>query len=69
MKLSIVATLYRSAPYISEFYERASASARKLVGEDFEIILVNDGSPDNSLDLAIKFTEQDSHVVLSLIHI
>ena len=64
MKLSIVATLYRSAPYISEFYERASASARKLVGEDFEIILVNDGSPDNSLDIAIKFTEQDSHVVV-----
>ena len=64
MKLSIVATLYRSAPHISEFYERASASARKLVGEDYEIILVNDGSPDNSLDLAIKFTDQDSHVVV-----
>lgn len=64
MKLSIVATLYRSAPYISEFYERASASARMLVGEDFEIIFINDGSPDNSLDIAIKFTEQDSHVVV-----
>jgi glycosyltransferase involved in cell wall biosynthesis len=27
-------------------------------------VLVNDGSPDNSLDLAIKLTEQDSHVVV-----
>jgi putative glycosyltransferase len=64
MKLSIVATLYQSAPYINEFYARASAAARQLVSEDFEIVLVNDGSPDNSLDLAIKLTEQDSHVVV-----
>jgi putative glycosyltransferase len=64
MKLSVVATLYQSGPYISEFYASASTAARLLVGEEFEIILVNDGSPDNSLDLAIKLTEQDSHVVV-----
>lgn len=64
MRLSIVATLYRSAPYINEFYARASATARLLAGESFEIILVNDGSPDKSLDLAIKLTEQDAHVVV-----
>lgn len=64
MKLSIVATLYQSAPYIDEFYSRASVAARELVGESFEIVLVNDGSPDNSLDLAIKLTKQDSHVVV-----
>lgn len=64
MKLSIVATLYQSAPYISEFYQRASAAARQLVGEDYEIVLVNDGSPDNSLDLAVQITESDSHVVV-----
>jgi putative glycosyltransferase len=64
MKLSIVATLYQSAPYIDEFHKRACAAARQLVGEDFEILLVNDGSPDNSLDLAIRLTEQDSHVVV-----
>lgn len=64
MKLSIVATLYQSAPYLNEFYERACAAARQLVGDDFQIVLVNDGSPDNSLDMAIKLTEQDSHVVV-----
>ncbi|WP_454835893.1 glycosyltransferase family 2 protein [Pseudomonas lini] len=64
MKLSIVATLYKSAPYLNEFYERASTTAKQLVGDDFEIVLVNDGSPDNSLDLAVKLTEQDSHVVV-----
>ena len=64
MKLSIVATLYQSAPYIQEFYARASAAAEKLVGEDYEIVLVNDGSPDNSLELAVQLTEQDQHIVV-----
>jgi putative glycosyltransferase len=39
MKLSIVATLYQSAPYIVEFHQRASAVAMSLVGNDYEIIL------------------------------
>lgn len=64
MKLSIVATLYQSAPYIAEFHQRASAAARQLVGDDYEIVLVNDGSPDNSLDLAIQLIESDGHVVV-----
>lgn len=64
MKLSIVATLYRSAPYISEFHARTSAAARQLVGEDYEIVLVNDGSPDNSLELAARLTDSDTHVVV-----
>ena len=64
MKLSIVATLYMSAPYITEFYQRASDVARQLVGEKYEIVLVNDGSPDNSLDIAVQLTESDSHVVV-----
>jgi putative glycosyltransferase len=64
MKLSIVATLYQSAPYIAEFHRRASAVARQLVGEDFEMVLVNDGSPDDSLDIAVALSESDSHVVV-----
>jgi len=64
MKLSIVATLFQSAPHINEFYQRASAAAKQLVDEDYEIVLVNDGSPDNSLDIAVKLTESDSHVVV-----
>ncbi len=64
MRLSIVATLYQSASYITEFHQRASAAAKQLVGEDYEIVLVNDGSPDNSLDVAVQLTESDSHVVV-----
>lgn len=64
MKLSIVATLYQSAPYIVEFYQRTSAVARQLAGDDYEIVLVNDGSPDSSLDFAIKLSESDAHLVV-----
>lgn len=41
MKLSIVATLYQSAPYITEFHQRVSNFARQFVGDDYEIVLVN----------------------------
>lgn len=64
MRFSIVATLYQSAAYIAEFHQRVSAAARQLVGDDYEIVLVNDGSPDSSLDIAVQLTESDSHVVV-----
>jgi putative glycosyltransferase len=64
MKLSIVATLYQSAPYINEFHQRASATAKQLVGDDYEIVFVNDGSPDSCLELAVRLSETDLHVVL-----
>lgn len=62
MKLSIVSTLYQSAPYIQEFCKQASSIARQIAGEDYEIILVNDGSPDQSLDIAVSLTKQNHHL-------
>jgi len=64
MKLSIVATLYCSEIYLAEFHRRISNSAKKIAAEDYEIIYVNDGSPDNSLKIAIQLFEQDIHVVI-----
>lgn len=64
MKLSIVATLYRSAPYIAEFHRRATAAARETMGGDYEIVLVNDGSPDDSLARAVALSEADPHLVV-----
>jgi putative glycosyltransferase len=64
MKLSIVATLYQSAPYVVEFVQRAEVAARALVGAEYEIVVVNDGSPDNSLELAVGLCEQVSHLIV-----
>ena len=61
MELSIVTTLYYSEGYIKEFYKRISESAAKIT-DDYEIIFVNDGSPDKSLQTAIEIHETDSHV-------
>ena len=64
MKLSIVTTLYMSAPYVTEFCKRASFEAQKLFEYDYEIIIVNDGSPDGALDIAVKAAEQDKHITI-----
>jgi len=64
MKFSIVTTLYGSAPYVEEFHRRASAAARELAGDDYEIIMVNDGSPDNAVQLAIELAKTDNHMVV-----
>lgn len=58
MKLSIVTTLYKSAAYIEEFHRRVSAVASGLT-DDFEIIMVDDGSPDQSLPIAIGLVARD----------
>jgi putative glycosyltransferase len=64
MKLSIVTTLFQSADCVSEFCDRVSVTAQKFVGDDYEIVLVDDGSPDNSLDIAIELAETDKHILV-----
>lgn len=53
MKLSIVSTMYRSVPYLPDFVRRVSDAAASLTSE-YELILVNDGSPDESLAVALE---------------
>ena len=64
MKLSVVTSLYRSSPYIEEFHRRMTAAAAAFAGDAYEILMVNDGSPDDSLDAAVQLTERDPHVVV-----
>lgn len=59
--LSIVTTLYQSEAYVDEFYRRVSQTAAR-VAEDFEIIFVDDGSPDDSCSKAVALARQDSKV-------
>ncbi len=67
MKLSIVTTMYQSGPYIEEFVQRVSEAADKIT-DDYEIIVVDDGSPDNSLEMALniqKYTPRLQVIELS----
>jgi putative glycosyltransferase len=61
MKLSIVTTLYNSSSTVDEFYRRA-VNAAEAVTQDFEIVLVDDGSPDDSLDIACHLAKEDCRV-------
>lgn len=61
MRLSIVTTLYNSALYIRQFYERASAAA-KAITDDYEVVIVDDGSPDDSLRIAVEIANEDPRV-------
>ena len=61
MDLSIVTSLYYSASHVEEFYTRVCSVAEK-VGTDYEIVIVNDGSPDNSLEIALSLYGKDERV-------
>jgi putative glycosyltransferase len=61
LHLSIVTTLYRSAPHVEEFHARVSGAASQIT-PDYEIIFVNDGSPDDSLAVARGLFDRDERV-------
>jgi putative glycosyltransferase len=63
VKLSIVTTLYQSATTIGEFYRRAIRAA-EAVTDEIEIVMVNDGSPDSSLELAVALHKSDPRVIV-----
>jgi putative glycosyltransferase len=64
MYLSVVATMYHSAPYLREFYARikASAAALNIPTESYEVVFVNDGSPDDSLAVALTLRQEMGNV-------
>jgi putative glycosyltransferase len=58
MKLSIVTTMFKSEATIAEFVRRASVAAAQIT-DSFEIVVVDDGSPDSSLTIATDMAAQD----------
>ena len=61
MKLSIVTTLFKSDAFIVEFYERITKVVQAIT-DDYEIIFIDDGSPDDSLKSSIVIHKQDRKV-------
>jgi dolichol-phosphate mannosyltransferase len=62
-KLSAIIACYRDAPAVPIMHERLSAVFAKL-GVDFEIIFVNDDSPDNAREVLAALAARDPHVVV-----
>jgi putative glycosyltransferase len=51
--ISIVSTMYRSRFFLEQFLAECLQALQQLECTDFEIVLVNDGSPDDSLTYAV----------------
>ncbi|MGO8754179.1 MAG: glycosyltransferase family 2 protein [Gallionellaceae bacterium] len=52
-QVSIVSTMYRSRPFLENFLAGCLETLHEIQVADFEIVLVNDGSPDDSLTYAV----------------
>jgi len=50
VKLSVVTMVYNSRRFLPAFLEQVAAAASRLAGNDYELIAVVDGSPDDSID-------------------
>lgn len=61
--LAVVTSLYRSGPYVEEFHARISKAAQEIT-DRYELVFVNDGSPDDSLERAVRLQEEDPRVVV-----
>jgi glycosyltransferase involved in cell wall biosynthesis len=61
--VSVVAPAYNEQEVLGEFHRRVSEVMRGL-GCDYEIVLVNDGSRDNTLALMHALRERDPHVTV-----
>jgi len=62
--LSIVSTMYRSRPYLPTFIDECIAAAEAAGVRDWELVLVNDGSPDDSLAYALERRAADPRIVV-----
>jgi len=63
IQYSIVVPLYNEEPVIKETYSRLK-KVMDATGESYEIIFINDGSYDSTLDLARSICERDRNIKL-----
>jgi len=61
--LSIVVPCFNEEGCIVQLHRRLSESAREAVGEDYELVLVNDGSGDGSWPMMREIAAEDPRVL------
>jgi polyisoprenyl-phosphate glycosyltransferase len=59
LEISIICPVYRSAATIAELVSKIE---KALAHKKFEIILVNDGSPDNSAAIVMELAQKDPRI-------
>ena len=61
--LSIVVPCFNEEACLSALYDRLTAAAKKAAMDDYELVLVNDGSRDGSWPIMQRLAKADGHVV------
>jgi putative glycosyltransferase len=61
--LSIITTLYTSERFLDTFVAQCEAAMAEIKCENYEIVFVNDGSPDKSLDKVLKLKKSNNNIV------
>jgi putative glycosyltransferase len=61
--LSIVTTLYKSERFLDSFVAQCQVAMAEIKCENYEIVFVNDGSLDNSLQKVLKIKETNNRIV------
>jgi polyisoprenyl-phosphate glycosyltransferase len=61
--LSVVIPCFNEEACLPEMYRRLTLSARAAVGEDYELVLVNDGSRDRTWPVIRQLADTDDHVL------
>ena len=56
--------VYKSLPFLEDFLKQASAAAQLVCGDDYELIFVIDGSPDESLEFLRARQACDAHIAI-----
>lgn len=62
-RLSVVVPCYNEADGLMELYDRVSRASEGVVGDAYELVLVNDGSRDSTWRIMRELSEADPHVV------
>jgi dolichol-phosphate mannosyltransferase len=62
-ELSIVVPCFNEEACLAELHLRLGAAARVAVRENYELVLVNDGSRDGSWTMMQRLAAEDAHVV------
>ena len=61
--LSIVVPCFNEEACLPELYRRLTAAARSAVGDDYEVVFINDGSSDESWPAMRRIADSDAHVL------
>jgi glycosyltransferase involved in cell wall biosynthesis len=62
MKLSIIIPLYNSGKFLSKCLD--SLIHQDIATKDYEILIINDGSTDNSLNISSEYAEKHTNIFI-----